>query len=91
MPQLAINLVIHPTTCSSRLDELEKSDFIYRKQSDLDQRYVYLCLTDKGKKLLDNTPTTLKSRINHSLRKLSIEQLNYLNNDLLLLASAAKN
>lgn len=86
--ELASILSIHRSTCSNMLDKLEDKELVYRNRSKTDQRTVRLYLTDTGKDILSKAPSPQEGALSSSLAKLSLEQLDNLEQSLGLLVSA---
>lgn len=86
--ELASILSIHRSTCSNMLDKLEDKDLVYRNRSKSDQRTVRLYLTDTGKEILSKAPSPQEGALSSSLSKLSLTDLENLEQSLGCLVNA---
>jgi len=80
--ELARSLIIHPSTCSNMLDQLEEKKLIRRDRSKIDQRAVHLYLTKKGTELLAKAPRPAQGTLYQALECLGDDHLLYLNEGL---------
>lgn len=72
---LAKRMYLHPATVVGILDRLEAKDMVQRTRSDKDRRVVNICLTDRGRKLLQNSPEVAQGHFLHELEALSTQEL----------------
>ncbi len=80
--ELARSLIIHPSTCSNMLDQLEKINLIRRDRSKIDQRAVHLYLTEEGTQLLAAAPRPAQGTLSQALECLGDDHLAHLDNGL---------
>lgn len=69
--QLARTVSLSPPTVTGILDRLERRALIRRERTARDKRQVNVCLTDTGRRLLDNSPPPLQERFTKRLTELS--------------------
>lgn len=69
--QLARTVSLSPPTVTGILDRLERRVLIRRERTARDKRQVNICLTDTGRRLLDNSPPPLQERFTKRLTELS--------------------
>lgn len=58
--KLAKHISLSQATVTSIIDRLEARGLVTRKRSETDKRFVWLYLTDDGKRVLANAPTPLQ-------------------------------
>lgn len=87
---VAKNLSIHQSTASNLLDKLERQQLVRRERNGIDQRVVYLRLTDKGQEVLSSAPPVARNVIVDALQELPGENLALLEANLSLLVAGLK-
>ena len=71
--ELADLLSIHQSTCSNLIDKLKKNNLLIKERSESDQRVVRLYLTEKGSRLLAESPEPIQGLIVDALQHLPDE------------------
>ncbi|WP_321396140.1 MarR family transcriptional regulator [Emcibacter sp.] len=67
---IARNVALSQATITSILDRLEKAGLVRRTRSEEDRRIVDVCLTEEGRKRLEEAPELLQSGFLRQYRKL---------------------
>ncbi|MBC8207614.1 MAG: MarR family transcriptional regulator [Desulfobulbaceae bacterium] len=86
--ELARALMIHASTCSNMLDQLEDKGLVRRDRSRADQRAVHLYLTDAGVKLLAKAPGPAQGTLSSAFGRLGDGHLLQLEDGLSALVDA---
>jgi DNA-binding MarR family transcriptional regulator len=82
---IARYLNLNSSTMSGIIDRLEKKGYVARLPNPSDKRTVYISLTSKGSKLLEESPQLLHHQLSKKLEKLPEDNLKQINNALLVL------
>lgn len=70
--QLARTISLSPPTVTGILDRLERRGLIKRERAARDKRQVVVCLTDDGRRLLENSPPPMQERFTRRLTELTV-------------------
>jgi len=84
---LADRMYLHISTISSLIDRLERRQLVRRVRIPSDRRSVWLQLTTRGRKTVDSTPPSPRSRLPEGLRRLNERDLLALRRSLVRLGS----
>jgi DNA-binding MarR family transcriptional regulator len=79
---IAKSLSIHLSTTSNMLDKIEKKKLIKRVREGSDSRAVYIRLTSKGEKVLDNAPHPAQGKLASALATMGDREINSLTRNL---------
>lgn len=87
---LADALTISHNTASEHVKKLEQKGWIQKERSEIDQRKVYLKLTDDGQKIVKQNTELDEQKLQATLNKLSDEEVELVLNSFRLLSEASK-
>ncbi len=85
---IARYLNLNASTMSGIIDRLESKGFVARLPNPGDKRTVYIALTSKGARLLEDSPQLLHNQLSRHLEKLPEDQLTNINNALKVLVES---
>lgn len=85
---IARYLNLNASTMSGIIDRLESKGFVARLPNPGDKRTVYIALTSKGARLLEDSPQLLHNQLSRHLEKLPEDQLSNINNALKILVES---
>jgi DNA-binding MarR family transcriptional regulator len=71
---LAEKFGVRPSTVSQMADRLEKAGLICRVSNSQDARMRFVCLTEKGKSLIQNVESLWAKRLSHGLNQFSADE-----------------
>ena len=73
--ELARRMYLHPATVVGLIDRLVRKELVSRARSEEDRRVVEICLSDKGRALLQSAPVVPQGLLIEGLERLSAERL----------------
>jgi DNA-binding MarR family transcriptional regulator len=85
---IARYLNLNSSTMSGIIDRLELKGFVARLPNPDDKRTVYISLTSKGSRLLDNSPQLLHHQLSKRLEKLPENKIREINEALVILVQS---
>lgn len=83
--EIAKYLNLNSSTMSGIIDRLELKGLVARLPNPQDKRTVFISLTSKGARLLEQSPQLLHHQLSRKLEKLPAEKLTEINNALRIL------
>ena len=86
--EIARYLNLNASTMSGIIDRLEGKGFVARLPNPDDKRTVFIALTSKGAKLLEESPQLLHNQLSKRLKKLPNDKLIEINNALKILVDS---
>lgn len=73
--ELTQKMYLHISTVSGIIDRLEAKGYVVRKREAPDRRVVMVCLTDIGKRIVDQAPEPSQGKLLYSLQHLSEQEV----------------
>jgi DNA-binding MarR family transcriptional regulator len=86
--EIARYLNLNSSTMSGIINRLESKGFVARLPNPRDKRTVFISLTSKGAKLLEDSPRLLHYQLLSRLEKLPEQKLEEINNSLKILVNS---
>ena len=69
--QLSKSVLLSPSMLTIITDQLESKGYVRRNRKSNDRRVIFIELTENGKEVIKNAPTSLQQKLTDGLKKLS--------------------
>ena len=72
--QIAKKIMVQSSTVTGIIDRLEQKGLVERTRNSPDRRIITVCITESGRKLVDNAPPPVQMKIVNGMRRLKDEE-----------------